>query len=119
MLFDYADASVLNGDRSSTTVAPQALFLLNSHLVEDASQRMADTILNQTALSPEQKLQQLILKAYGRSPSKMEINRLLQFLDEMERDLQSEEPDSVKRINRAWQVFCQSIFASSEFIYLR
>ena len=119
MLFDYADASVLNGDRASTTVAPQALFLLNSHLVEDASQRMADAILNQTALTPEQKIEQLVLKAYGRAPSKMEINRSLQFLDEIERDLQNEEPDSVKRINRAWQVFCQSVFASSEFIYLR
>ncbi len=119
MLFDYADASVLNGDRASTTVAPQALFLLNSHLVEDASQRMAEAILNQTALTPEQKIEQLVLKTYGRSPSKMEINRSLQFLDEIERDLQNEEPDSVKRNHRAWQVFCQSVFASSEFIFLR
>ncbi|MFK7779140.1 MAG: DUF1549 and DUF1553 domain-containing protein, partial [Gimesia sp.] len=119
MLFDYADASVLNGDRSSTTVAPQALFLLNSHLVEDASQRMADQILNQTALSPEQKIQQLILKAYGRLPSKMELKKSLQFLEEIEQTLQSEESDSKKRINRSWQVYCQSIFGSSEFIYLR
>jgi len=119
MLFDYSDASVLNGNRSSTTVAPQALFLLNSELVEDASQRMADTYLNQTALAPEQKVQQLVLKAYGRLPSELEINRSLQFLDEMERELQNEEPDSKKRIHRAWQVFCQSLFASSEFIYLR
>lgn len=119
MLFDYSDASVLNGNRSSTTVAPQALFLLNSDLVEDASQRMADTYLNQTALSPEQKIQQLVFKAYGRLPSELEVNRSLQFLDEMERELQNEEPDSKKRIHRAWQVYCQSLFASSEFIYLR
>lgn len=119
MLFDYSDASVLNGDRSSTTVAPQALFMLNSHLVEDASQRMADTMLSQTALSPEQKIQQLFLKAYGRLPSEMELKKSLQFLEELEQDLQSEESNSEKRINRSWQVFCQSIFGSSEFIYLR
>ncbi len=119
MLFDYSDASVLNGDRASTTVAPQALFLMNSHLVEEASQRMADSVLTQTSQSPEQKIQQLFLKSYGRSPSEMEVSRSLQFLDEMEKDLQSEEADSEKRINRAWQVFCQSFFASSEFIYLK
>ncbi|WP_298869418.1 PSD1 and planctomycete cytochrome C domain-containing protein [uncultured Gimesia sp.] len=119
MLFDYADASVLNGDRSSTTVAPQALFMLNSHLVEGASQRLADTILSQTALSPEQKIEQLMLKAYGRFPSEREVKKSLQFLQELEQELQSEESDSQKRINRSWQVFCQSIFGSSEFIYLR
>ncbi|WP_232100804.1 PSD1 and planctomycete cytochrome C domain-containing protein [Gimesia fumaroli] len=119
MLFDYADASVLNGNRSSTTVAPQALFLLNSHLVEEASQRMADTILSQTALSPEQKIQHLFLKSFGRLPSELEVSKSLQFLDELEKDLQAEQSDSEKRIHRSWQVLCQSIFASSEFIYLR
>ncbi|WP_232107218.1 DUF1549 domain-containing protein [Gimesia alba] len=119
MLFDYADASVLNGNRSSTTVAPQALFLLNSHLVEEASQRMADTVLSQTALAPEQKIQHLFLKSFGRLPSDLEVSKSLQFLDELDKELQAEESDSEKRIHRSWQVLCQSIFASSEFIYLR
>ncbi|MCA9015146.1 MAG: PSD1 domain-containing protein [Planctomycetaceae bacterium] len=119
MLFDYADASVLNGNRSSTTVAPQALFLMNSHLVEDASQRMADNILSQTALAPEQKIQKLFLKSFGRLPSEIEVSKSLQFLDELEKELQADEADSDKRIHRSWQVLCQSIFASSEFIYLR
>ena len=119
MLFDYSDASVLNGDRSATTVAPQALFLLNSELVEEASHRMAESILNQTALSPEQKIQELFLKSYGRQPSEREVSKSLHFLEELEKELQATEADSEKRITRSWQVFCQSIFASSEFIYLR
>ncbi|WP_339727114.1 PSD1 and planctomycete cytochrome C domain-containing protein [uncultured Gimesia sp.] len=119
MLFDYADASVLNGNRSSTTVAPQALFLLNSHLVEEASQRMADEVLHQTALSPEQKIQQLFLKSFGRVPTELEVSKSLQFLDELDNELQAEQTDSEKRIHRSWQVLCQSLFASSEFIYLR
>lgn len=119
MLFDYSDASVLNGNRSSTTVAPQALFLLNSHLVEEASQRMADEVLHQTALSPEQKIQELFLKSFGRLPSEIEVRKSLQFLDELEKDLQAEQADSEKRIHRSWQVLCQSLFSASEFIYLR
>lgn len=119
MLFDYSDASVLNGNRSSTTVAPQALYLLNSHVVEDASKRMAENVLNQNSGSPELKIQQLYLISYGRLPSKQEISGALHFLTEMERELQTEEPDSAKRISRSWQVLCQSFFASSEFIYLK
>ena len=38
-LFDFPDAAVANGDRATTTVAPQALFLLNSDLVDQAAER--------------------------------------------------------------------------------
>jgi hypothetical protein len=119
MLFDYADASVLNGNRASTTVAPQALFMLNSHLIENASHRMAEQIQHETALSPEQKIQKLFLKTYGRQPTEMEINKSLHFLDDIEQELQAETKSSEQRITRAWQVLCQSFLASSEFIYLR
>ncbi len=44
-LFDSPDGTVLNGDRDSTTVAPQALFMLNSDLVAQSSERMADSLL--------------------------------------------------------------------------
>lgn len=119
MLFDYADASVLNGNRASTTVAPQALFMLNSHLIENASQRMAEQIQHETSLSPEQKIQKLFLKSFGRMPTEMEITKSLQFLDDVEQDFQTETNSSEQRITRAWQVLCQSLLASSEFIYLR
>ena len=36
-LFDYSDASVPNGNRNSSTVAPQALFMLNSGLDMDSA----------------------------------------------------------------------------------
>ena len=39
-LFDFADASVMNSNRTTTTVAPQALFMMNSDLVTDAASRV-------------------------------------------------------------------------------
>src|SRR5439155_6177717 len=44
-LFDCTDATVLSGDRATTTVAPQALFLLNSDLVWQASESLAAKLL--------------------------------------------------------------------------
>ena len=44
-LFDSPDGTVLNGDRDNTTVAPQALFMLNSDLVTQSSERIAGSLL--------------------------------------------------------------------------
>ncbi|MBJ7431365.1 MAG: DUF1549 domain-containing protein, partial [Gemmataceae bacterium] len=40
-LFDSTDAAVPNGDRANTTIAPQALFFLNSKLVLDTAELLA------------------------------------------------------------------------------
>jgi hypothetical protein len=45
-IFDYANTEGSIGSRSSTTVAPQALLLLNSELVADESARLAGQLLD-------------------------------------------------------------------------
>ncbi len=42
--FDFADPSTSNGKRPTTTVAPQALFMMNSPLVQAESRAMAELI---------------------------------------------------------------------------
>ena len=49
-LFDATDATVPSGDRATTTVAPQALFMLNSELVAQVSERLATSLLGETTL---------------------------------------------------------------------
>ncbi len=44
--FDFADPSTMNGKRPSTTVAPQALFMMNSPLVLRQTRAMAEMLLN-------------------------------------------------------------------------
>src|SRR5262249_16783136 len=44
-LLDYPDAAVPTGDRNSTTVAPQALMMMNSELVSNASTDLATRLL--------------------------------------------------------------------------
>lgn len=44
-LFDYSDASVPNGSRHSSIVAPQALFMLNSDLMLQAADGLARRVL--------------------------------------------------------------------------
>src|SRR5439155_10381888 len=49
-LFDATDATVGSGDRATTTIATQALFMLNSDLIIDASERVATRLLARAEL---------------------------------------------------------------------
>ena len=104
-LFDYADASVLNGNRDATTVAPQALFLLNSQMATRASSRLAAAAQG-AAADDASRVEWLYWQAYGRGPTSAESQRALRFL---------EQPQA----SQAWTSLCQAILASNEFVYLR
>src|SRR4030095_8628059 len=43
--FDFGDPSVINGDRQSTVVAPQALFMMNGSLVLKEAGKMAANLV--------------------------------------------------------------------------
>ena len=48
--FDFGDPTVMNGDRPTTTVAPQALFVMNSPLVLESTRTMAAALLSRCDL---------------------------------------------------------------------
>ena len=109
ILHDHdADASVLNGNRDTTTVAPQALFLLNSELASRASANLAGSLLASTA-DDGGRVEMLYWTAYGRAASTAEVARALTFVRQ----------SSDAERERAWSWLCQTVLASNEFIYVR
>ncbi|MEE3367872.1 MAG: DUF1549 and DUF1553 domain-containing protein [Planctomycetota bacterium] len=118
-LFDYADASMINGDRPTTTVAPQALFLMNSDLVFEATEQMAENVLAERVSELEDRIQQLYLGVYGRPATDREVTRARSFLAQSVADLTA--ADGAPQTGRlgAWQLLCQILIAADEFIYLR
>jgi len=118
-LFDYADASMINGDRPTTTIAPQALFLMNSDFVYQATEQMAGDLLAQRFSKSDDRIQKLYLRAYGRPTTDSEGERASSFLKQAEHDLTASGATSHSARLGAWQLFCQVIVASDEFIYLR
>lgn len=119
-LFDYTDASVLTGDRNTSTLAPQALFMMNSQWIDDITSAMADRLLKQQG-TVETHVEQLYLEAYGRRPTTDEVASATQFLTQfqtvLEQQADAESSDDGRRM--AWQALCQSVVSSSEFVYLR
>lgn len=114
-LFDYTDASVLNGNRETSTIAPQALFLMNSDLVDDLTTAMA-TRLTEEAPTDSDRIERLFALAYGRPATDIEATQARQFLTRFEALLPEPSDDATKR---AWQALCQAVVSSSEFIYVR
>jgi hypothetical protein len=125
-LFDFGDALSVNGRRSSTNVAPQALFMLNSPLVVDAAQRTARNVLSGgPSLDEGQILQRLYVSVLGRRPHLDEVTPSLALVRPAvsestgSKTLSTPEPE-VSRSARAapWAVLCQALFCSTSFQYL-
>ncbi|MEE2643113.1 MAG: DUF1553 domain-containing protein [Planctomycetota bacterium] len=108
-LFDYSDASVTDSNRSSTTVAPQALFLMNSEFSAEISESLADRILASKS-NPASRHRLAYQIAFSREPTYDEISRDRSFLREMQNEMGQKS---------AWNLFCQTILMSNEFLYIR
>ncbi len=117
--FDFPDPTMPTGNRGSTIVAPQALWLMNSDLVMDSADELARDLLSQSA-SDASRLEIAYQRLLGRLPSAAESRRAVAFIDGLAMDglLDSATVDP-EQMHRAWSLYCQSLLASNEFLYLR
>lgn len=109
--FDLPDPSMSNGDRDSSVVAPQALFMMNSSVMLRHSLKMAEDLLGRADLDDQQRVREAYERALGRPPAANEIDLALSFIHRMEGQWKGDK-------TRAWQSFCKSLLASSEFLYI-
>lgn len=115
--FDFPEPSVLNGDRPTTTVAPQALFLMNSPLVRQECRAMAEQLLAQYE-TDEQRITFAYLRAYGRLPTAAELVRDLDFLAKYERSLLSRDTEPSQARLTSWAALCRVVVSASEFLFI-
>ena len=108
-VFDFASPSFVTGRRNATTVPSQALYLMNSPFVMEQAEHAARRLL-QAEQNDDDRVRQIFLEALGREATEAEIASALSFIHEA-----SKMPD-VKPLD-AWALFCQTIFASNEFIF--
>ena len=117
-LFDYADASSVLTKRTESTVAPQALFLLNSPFVKQQSKHFARNVLSLTGVNDVGRLHLAHRTAFGRPPKDDELEDARDFLRtniEAFRNAGRSEADS--RL-AAWESYCHVLFCQNEFIYV-
>ena len=78
--FDFPDPSVPSGERATTTVAPQALFLMNGKVVAEQTRHLAAILLADATLDDTARVRIVYERTYSRSPSVRETARALDFV---------------------------------------
>jgi hypothetical protein len=99
--------------RNTSTMSLQSLSLLNSDFAVRRAQAAA-TSLQMQNLDDRHRLKLAFQRFYCREPSDSELNESVRFLDDQSK-LYSERSDAKVQ---AWQDLCQSLMASSEFLYV-
>jgi hypothetical protein len=111
--FDFGDPAVIQGQRSSTVGASQALFMMNHDLVAKASERLAKRAAK--ALDFSESANQIYAAILHRKPSAAETRRAIGFA---ENALSRAGDDAAKAKAQAWKSFAQVLFSSNEFMFL-
>lgn len=146
-LFDYSTADVVNGDRDTSTVAPQALFMLNSELVLETSAALADRLLREEPVDDFKRVVRLYQLTLSRIPETEEAEALIRFIAAFENSAaetavaaaaapagevtpseaapgaataEAASPVAAKPDPRreAWVAACQGLLVSNEFHYV-
>ncbi len=114
-LFDYPEPGQVSGRRSSTNVPTQALFLMNSPFIQEQSAALARKLIEDELYEPD-RVRRAVLLTWNRPADDAEVDRALEFILEIEEDLREQKKDRFAAHHAAWARYCQTLFASSEFL---
>jgi len=112
--FDFPDPAVVSGNRSETTVAPQALFMMNSQLMDEASAALEELSRSRGSDSKE-RIEWLFESVLGRLPLAAELEEWQRFLSVYQAALTG---DAGAAERKTWRAVCRVLLASNEFLYI-
>jgi len=112
-VFDFAQQGMVTGSRDATTVAPQALYLLNDPFVLQQANILADRLLGRTDLANDERINLAYRLTLSRPATTREIERAANYLTDFQSDAQTSEPRA------AWASLSQALLASGEFRFIR
>ena len=114
--FDGPDAQASCGRREHTTVAPQALALLNDRFVRARAEDFASRLAKEEETEAQVRLAWRL--ALARDPNKTERDSSVAFIDSQFRS-RTERGEGEREARRlALADFCQAVFAMNEFMYV-
>jgi len=127
-LFDPPDSVSSCPRRTVTTVAPQALQLLNNKFVVGQSELFAARVRDEAGKNPAAEIDRAFLFAFGRAPESRELRAAENFLETQQtyhqkrnRELleQGADPAKVPSPEKAALIdFCHSLINTNEFVYV-
>jgi hypothetical protein len=111
-VFDFANPSMVTGRRDVSTVAPQALYMMNHTFVRTQGRLTAERLLSESELTTANRIDHAYLLILGRHATEAEVSLSQQFL-------KSITDTTKKRQGDAWTQMVQAMFSTIEFRYIR
>ena len=108
--FDPADPSMVTGRRGVSTVAPQALLLMNHPFVREQAAATAAKLLDEGPTDPAARVEQAYRRVLGRLPSESERKLVLAYVNDVD-------AADKKAEVQAWTDIVHGLFASIDFRY--
>ena len=101
-------------ERQASSTPLQSLEVLNAEYTRDCAARMALRLLTESGLENDERIAHAFVVALGRAPDAEEMRLSLTFVRAQTKHYAGSETPQ----RRAWTDLCQSLLASSEFLYL-
>jgi hypothetical protein len=111
-VFDFANPSMVTGRREVSTVAPQALFMMNHTFVRTQARLAAEQLLAKADLAVPDRIDHAYLQILGRHATETEVSLSQGFLKSVS------DTTEQAQVN-AWTQMVQSMFLTIEFRYIR
>ena len=115
-VFDFPQPAQMQGQRSITTVPPQALYLMNGPLAKNEGGKLGDQLWKSPAASDAERLASLYLRVLNRPITAEENASAQAFLASFNEPVAASDEEP-QRKHLAWAQLCQALFASNEFLF--
>ena len=112
-LFDSPDTLQDLATRSNTTVAPQALLMLNSPIIRNYAAALAAKTLDRPNKGLNERIEQVYRECFSRSPTPQEAKLATEFIQQQQSGYDTK--DAVEVAMADW---CQAVMSLNEFVFV-
>jgi hypothetical protein len=113
-LFDAADAGAIVEQRIDSTVAPQALFLLNNPFALARTKALAARVLSEGGPDDATRIDWLYRTLFSRPPTAREVEIGIAALGGAREPM----PGEIVAPELPWESYCQVLLCTNEFMYV-
>ncbi len=121
-VLDFPATEESCAQRIVSTVAPQALTLLNGEFMHEQAAAMAARLIRETGRDDHARIERAYMLAFGRQPGEQERAAVLEFLDRQRGQIVADSPEgeTVKSIDfKSLAAMCLVLLNTNEFAYLQ
>jgi hypothetical protein len=108
-LFDFAEPSLVTGDRETTNVPVQALYLMNSSFVQARATALAERLWRESH-DHDQRIRAAFELCFSRAPDAEELKLAAAYFQQNQISSSDE-----KRQRKLFASYCQALLATAEF----